>query len=185
MQRRNVKRLSIAGFLLFIVTAVGPCTLTHKFGPYYGRVVDRATSETIDGAVIVITFNTILMTPAGDVYKFVDAIEVITDYKGEFYIEPYRAWMYRLLSFWDKNCGVTVFKPGFGVYPYNANIKDVYFPNYSVPSGEYLTIKLSKLDTNAERKSNLSYVRPTSIPDDKIKKLLELISLERKTLGFH
>lgn len=185
MQRKIVKRLLITGLLLFIVSAVGPCTLTHKFGPYYGKVVDQVTSAPIDGAVIFIAFYTIFMTPAGNVYKFADAIEVVTDYKGEFYIEPYRAWMYRLLSFWEKNCGATVYKPGYGVYPLNPKITQRYFPEFSIPPSEYLTIRLPKLDTYDEQKSNLSYIRPAGIPNDKMKKLLELREAESKQLNLN
>jgi hypothetical protein len=41
-----------------ILTVVGPCTLTHQFGPYYGKIVDADTGAPLGGAVVQASFYT-------------------------------------------------------------------------------------------------------------------------------
>lgn len=183
MQKKNVKRLSIAGLLLAVMTAVGPCAITHKFGPYYGIVLDLETSEPIEGAVVLVYFVTKLMTLAGDVHQFVDSQETMTDKNGEFHIESDRVFTFRFLNSWDKDCSVKIFKPGYGVYHDYPGIVRIYSPWYSIPSSKYITIKLHRLHTFEERHNNLYYILPGLVPNDKQTQLHNQERADGRELG--
>jgi hypothetical protein len=184
MEKKTRTRLWRVMLVLFVITAVGPCTITHKFGPYYGIVLDQETGQPIEGACINVSFYTKMLTPGGDVSKYVNAMETLTDRNGEFYIESYRAFLYRVPQVWDKHCDVRVFKPGYGAYPNNMAIKNRYEPSYSLPPSQYLIIKLPKLKTWEERYQNLGFLIPVAVPDDKMIELKKLEETEIRNLGF-
>jgi hypothetical protein len=166
-----------------ILAAIGPCTITHKFGPYYGKVVEQDSGEPIEGAAVLVEFRTLLYTPAGFTSHFVDALETVTDQNGEFHISPHRAWVFRFPHKWEKNCIIIVFKPGYGAYPEYKGIKERYDPGNSIPENEPVTIKLPRLESRAERQRNLTSMLFGTVPEGKRKILQKLIETERKDLG--
>lgn len=184
--RMRDKRLKWALRLVLawiILAAIGPCTVTHKFGPYYGKVVDRDTAEPIAGAVVLVEFRTLLYTLAGFTSHFVDALETVTDQNETFYIDPPRSWVFRFPHKWEKHCIIIVFKPGYGVYPEYAGIKERYDPGNSIPENEPVTVKLPKLESRAERQRNLTSFLFGTVPEAKRKTLQLLIEKERRDLG--
>jgi hypothetical protein len=176
--------LNLAMAMAFVASLAG-CTITHSFGPYFGKVVDAQTGEPLEGAVVLIDFNTKEYTLGGGPRSsFVDAVEVLTDDKGEFKVPAFRAWVFRFPHQWDYHAEITIFKPGYGAYPRSKYVYPAFIPTYSFPSNEHLIIRLPKLKTYEDRKSNLGGIIPIGVPRDKMKMLVELIHIERKELGF-
>ena len=108
----RILRIFQAVLLLLLLSG---CTVTNKFGPYMGKVVDAETEMPIEGAVVFMKCGSLSPTLAGSQYHYIDAKEVLTDSKGEFYIElrvntlrPGHVWEYPKFI---------IFKPGYGVFP--------------------------------------------------------------------
>jgi hypothetical protein len=147
--------------ILILFTIVGlalsGCTITHKFGPFSGKVVDAKTGEPIEGAVVLIGFHTMSFSLGGWSWHFADAIETFTDDKGEFSFPPKRVNLIRFMSFWDKECKISILKPGYGAYP--GHPKTFSVPKLEtkriVPENQYLIYHIPILLTAKERKENL------------------------------
>jgi hypothetical protein len=172
--------------LAALVTAISGCTITHRFGPFSGKVVEAETGEPIEGAVVLIAFYTEGFSVGGPVYRFADAVEALTDAKGEFYFPPRRVTLYRSMSIWDNECRISIFKPGYGAYPKNSKTFSV--PNLEqsrfIPENERITFHLPKLLTLEEKKENLYKVEnPAGIPNDKMQNLRRLEDEERINVG--
>lgn len=166
--------------------AAGGCTFTHKFGPYSGQVVDAETGEPIEGAVVLIGFHTKSSSVGGWVHRFADAFEVLTDTNGEFRLYPKRVTSFRAMSIWDKHCDVTIFKPGYGVYPGNKKAfgEPSYSPSWSLPEGIHVTFHLPKLLTIKEKIINLHLImEPAGIKPEKMELLRKLENQERINVG--
>jgi hypothetical protein len=150
-----------------------------------GRVVDAETEKPIEGAVVFMKCGSLLPTLAGSQYHYIDAKEVLTDSKGEFYIEL-RVNTLRPGHAWERPKFI-IFKPGYGVYPgytgasVDITIKDA--PSF-FPENKYVTIRIPKLLTIMERKDNLSKAYTgLDVPYKKKKQLIELVNKERIDLG--
>lgn len=184
MQNKTLKWAIRILLAWFILAALGPCTITHKFGPYYGKVVDQDSGEPIAGAVVLVEFRTLLHTLAGFTSHFVNAFETVTNDNGEFHIEAYRAWVFRFPHKWETNCDITVFKPGYGAYPQYPAIKDRYEPGNSIPNNIPVTIKLPRLVTSLDRQQSLTSMLFGTVPNEKMKIMQQLVEQEKKYLGF-
>lgn len=172
--KKKVIRYSI--FFLVIVTFVA---IAHIYGPYTGKVVDLETGEPIEGAAVLMVFYTETFFA---VSSYGDAVETLTDSKGEFRIPWYLALTFRPLYSWEPHGYVTIFKPGYGAYPGHDDSKPLFMPNGTLPENEYVTIRLPRLKTIEERRRNT--VSPPDIPERKMRNLLRLESEERVNLGF-
>ncbi|MCL4475540.1 MAG: carboxypeptidase-like regulatory domain-containing protein [Nitrospirae bacterium] len=167
--------------VLFILPTTAGCAISHKYGPYYGKVVDIETKQPIDGAVVLAVFSTEEYGPAGAITRFADAIETTTDKNGEFKIPAYRVTAVRLLQGWDLHPQVRIFKPEYGCYPKHKDAVPKF--NYmSLPANQYVTIELPRLKTREERLRNISCF-PVGVPDDKMRKLIEVNNIEAINLG--
>lgn len=100
---------------MFLV-ASSSCAVSHKFGPYKGKVVDADSGQAIEGAVVFMECNTISGNVGGANTHFADAAEVLTDENGEFYIEL-RVNTFKPGHLWSPYQDITIFKPGYGVFP--------------------------------------------------------------------
>lgn len=167
-----IRWLGAGGLILAFLVATGPCTITHRFGPYHGRVIEEATGEPIEGALVLMAFFTEMYTPGGFTTHFVEALETTTDARGEFRIPAFRAWAFRVPHKWDDISRSTIFKPGYGVYDMRI-----------IPQDEHATVKLTKLRTRDERKRTLGEISHVGILPEKLKSLLELEEVERRNLG--
>lgn len=184
MRDKRLKWVLRLVLVWIILAAIGPCTVMHKFGPYYGRVVDQDTAEPIAGAVVLVEFRTLLYTLAGFTSHFVDALETVTDHNGTFHIAPHRSWVFRSPHKWNRHCIIIVFKPGYGTYPEHSGIKERYEPGNSIPENEPVIVKLPRLESRAERQRNLTCLLLGTVPEAKSKTLRLLIDMERKDLGY-
>ena len=168
--------------LLILFPATGGCAITHKYGPYYGKVVDAETKEPIEGAAVLIVYKTEQYGLAGPVSHFADAQETITDKNGEFEISAIRINKLRIISGWERHPEVRIFKPGYGCYPKHRDVRPV-FDYGSLPANAYVTVELPKLRTKEERIVNYGCYPSPSVPKIKYRKLLHLINQDAVTLG--
>lgn len=166
---RNKWVLIAIGALALVVAL----NMTHKYGPYYGKVVDAKTGEPIDKAVVAVWFLTESISLGGAVHHVEDAVETLTDANGEFRIPAKRLFQYKILSSWDDKCEVTIYMPGYGAYPWNrkANNSLKKKDSPSLPENEDVTYYLPKLLTIEERRND--FVHTPGIPH--IKKLPNLM----------
>lgn len=168
--------------MVFAVVLLSGCTWSREFGPYKGRVVDLETHEPIEGAVVFMRFYTnFLLSPGGDLSKFEDALEVLTDENGMFEIPKHKIQRLRLFHEWEPQGDVIIFKPGYGAYPRHPKVKPK--PSLPLPEDEFVVIWLPKLKTREERIDNLSNLYPGSAPSDAFKILRNLERIERKETG--
>ncbi|MGV8073119.1 MAG: hypothetical protein AB2L11_00960 [Syntrophobacteraceae bacterium] len=172
MKKKTKKWIWTALIAGVVITAVGPWTITHRYGPYSGKVVETETGEPIEGAYVLVAFYTHMFTLAGPVSEFVDTWDATTDKNGEFKIEPYRVWALRFLHGWNDEGSIVIYKPGYAGYS-----------PHSIVAKEYVTERLKRLRTVKERWDALGSGMPVGIPDDKERKLRDLLDEERKNLG--
>jgi hypothetical protein len=172
MQEKSIRWIYGTIMAAILFNAVGPCTITHKYGPYYGKVVETQTGEPVEGAYVLLAFYTEMFTFGGFVGKFVETRDATTDKNGEFRIDAYRAWAFRFPHRWMKDCLVTIYKPGFGGYS----------PHQIVEKKQVIE-QLRRLTTYEERWNNVGFGMPVGIPKEKLSKLRALLDEERKHLG--
>lgn len=166
--------------------ATSGCTITHNFGPFSGKVVDAETGEPIEGAVVLIGFSTKSGSPGGWSWKFADAIEIMTDANGDFHLPPKRVSLFRVNAIWDKDCKISIFKPGYAAYPGHPKTFSSWKEKRSriIPQDEYITYYLPRLRSLEKRKDNLLNVeKPGGIPNKKMPNLRRLRSEERENVG--
>lgn len=179
---------AIKFFLIFLILVIcSGCSISHKYGPYKGKVVDKETGEPIGGAVVFIRFYTEFPSPGGAVSNYADAIEVLTDADGKFNIPAYRVKAFRMLHYWSDYAPVIIFKPGYGAYPGHRDVAPRFGLAGGIPENEVVIIKLPKLTTLEERKENLynaDAYNSWKIPYEKQKYLSKFIDSEREKMGF-
>ncbi|MGV8073114.1 MAG: hypothetical protein AB2L11_00935 [Syntrophobacteraceae bacterium] len=160
----------IAGVVL---TVVGPCTITHRYGPYSGKVVETETGEPIEGAYVLVAFYTHMFTLAGPVSQFVDTRDATTNKNGEFKIAAYRTWALRFLHGWNDEGSIVIYKPGYA----GDSVHHIFAKNFVIERLKKLAYK--------ERQNYWGPDTPTDAPKEKVRKLRELIDEEDKNLGRH
>ncbi len=176
-----MKYLYVFCLIILCQLLVG-CTISHEFGPYQGKVVDKETLKPLKGAVVHIVFLTEFgYSPGGAVSHYADAVETLTDKNGEFYIPVHKLTLFRMFHGWEEFGHVIIFLPGYGAFPRHKESVPKYSPTYSIPPEEYVTIQLPKLHTIEERKRNM----PSAgfFPEDKQMNLLRLKCIERVLVG--
>jgi hypothetical protein len=166
--------------MVFSITLNG-CAVVHHYEGYQGKVIDLETKEPLEGAAVLIEFNTQEYGPAGSVSHYVDAKESLTDKNGEFRVPSFTTTALRTLQTFDAHGWVTIFKPGYGCFPNHKGVKPEKLRNGILPTNEYVTIKLPKLRTREER-LNLPSVN-FDIPFEKQQKFIKLINQELESLG--
>ena len=161
-----------------VVLIVCVTAIVHPFGPYRGKVVDLETGAPIEGAAVLIVFFTETFF---SVTSYADAVETVTDEKGEFRIWWRLATTFHPLNKWKPDGYVTIFKPGYGAYPGHKNAKPRFEVGGTIPESQYVTFRLPKLKTISERRKNI--VSLPNIPKNKMKNLIRLKSEERVNVG--
>lgn len=173
--------------LLAALVMLPGCAITHEYGPYTGKVVDKESGEPIAGAVVFIRFFTEFgFSPGGAVSDYADAEETLTDEKGEYYLPPFRITTFRIGDSWGKRGHAIIFKPGYGAYPGHALATDGNDPGGRLREGVADTIQLPKLKSREERGKNagdgLSFNR-SRVPYEKYKLLFGAVNEERLFVG--
>jgi hypothetical protein len=82
-----IHRCMLRSFLVvLLISGTGCVSIIRIDGPYEGQVVDAATNQPIEGAVVDGTWDKVEITPVSKMSKYYDNIEVLTDKDGEFKI---------------------------------------------------------------------------------------------------
>lgn len=174
---KNIAKIALLSIALFTLSS---CAITNSYGPYMGKVVDKENDAPIEGAVVFLRFYT---EAIGPVSEFADAVETLTDAKGEFFIPSHRIFVFRPLSVWMSDWYPIVFKPGYGAFPGHIETLIVDSEGSYIPENKHVTIKLPKLKTREERRDNLSNLSPGSAPPEAYRTLRKLEKIERKETG--
>jgi hypothetical protein len=161
------------------------CAIYHHYGPYYGKVVDADTKQPLEGAAVLAVYYTQSYGPGGSVSHFLDSQEVVTDKKGEFNVPPMTALTFRSFQSFETYAWFTIFKPGYGCYPNYKKVK-LLRPNGTLPIDQYVTIELPNVNNESKenRLRNAACLPSPSVPENKFKKLQELLQVEYKTIGY-
>lgn len=144
--------LSLLVWLLFL----SGCAISHTYGPYMGKVVEKGTGAPIEGAVVFISFYTKLPTPGGPTSHYADATEVLTNGQGQFTIPAQTLFSMRPLQYWDLQPMVVIFKPGYGAFPRHPGTTISPKGNWFTSKG-FISIELPLLKTRAERSENVIF----------------------------
>ncbi len=184
MIRRKVRILAgkviITVVLAALLIAMSACTITNKYGPYYGRVVDKETKQPIEGAAVLFVFYTASFSVGGPVYHYADAIETTTDRNGEFRLAAHRIVATGILQRWDEYENVTIFKPGYGCYPTHPDV-EALGPGF--PTRQLVTIELPRLKTREDRLASTHCAPSSDVSYHKAKRFIDLVNSENITLG--
>jgi hypothetical protein len=172
------------GMIVALLLLAG-CTITNRYDGYSGRVIDAGTKKPIEGAAVLVVYNTEQYGLAGAVRYFADAQEVLTDRNGEFRIPAKRIITFRVLSGWERYPHFTIFKPGYGCYPNHKDVKPMFEPNGALPSDQYVTVELPEVMNEAReaRLRNAACLPSPIVPEKKYVKLRGLLDEEYKTIG--
>jgi hypothetical protein len=181
--RRDIMRIVVITTVILVLSLTLGCTITREYDAYYGKVIDAETREPIEGAAVLAVYYTEIYWIAGASSRFADAQETLTDKNGEFKIPAIRINKFRLLSGWDHYPQFTIFKPGYGCYPYHKDVKPMFVPNGTLPANQYVTIEFPKLKTKEERLENYGCYPSEQVPENKYSNLFQLIQQERMALG--
>lgn len=180
------RKVVIFAVLFFVVLPFAVTAITHKYGPYRGKVVDAETGESIEGAVVYMVFTTKSPNPGGATWHYAGAAETLTDADGEFEL-TFRAFVFHPFSLWDYLPIQQVFKPGYGMFPMHRSTSITPEPDACcIPEEQYVTIRLPKLQTKEERITNLDHVDlwSSEVPYKKRKHITDLENKETVDLGF-
>ena len=179
------KRIYLIALVAFSMSFFG-CTITHRYGPFMGQVVDADNGKPIEGTAVLIGFYTKSGTVGGWSWRFADAIETLTDDEGKFHLPPKRINLFRTNSLWDKESCISIFKPGYAAYPGNPRAFSSWEMKHSriIPENEYIIYYLPKLVTLEQRKENLGDIEyPAGITNEKMPNSRRLESQERVKVG--
>ncbi len=166
----------------------------YSDGPWMGKVIDTETKEPIEGAVVLAVWYKVYASPTGRHHYFFDAIEVLTDNDGQFFIPKFSAVNLFPIIGSIEGPDFTIFKPGYTSFPgpgYDYFHK--YFPKSPLRVDKHsraelfkkgVSVELMKLRSKEERLDALPSVSgPFVDNDEKKRNFIKLINTERKQLG--
>jgi hypothetical protein len=159
--------------LLFLHIVCTGCTITNKYEPYYGRVVDAETKRPIEGAAVLAVYYTQQYGLTGSVAHYADAQETVTGKNGEFKLPARRIFSLNVISGWDPHPRFRIFKPGYGCYPRH-KYATPKFDYGSLPPNQFVTIELPDVSREAREKrlENYGCYPSEQVPNKKYKILL-------------
>jgi len=176
--------------ILFLLLVLHVCTagilspLPYRhLAPFFGKVVDADTQEPIAGAAVLAVYQSSWCSPAGEISDLVDGQEALTDEEGEFRIPAKTRWFFAVYRGYPRG-NITIFKPGYGVFPDHKRSEAVGVNKSWPPPKRYILYELPKLKTIEERKKNAGYRRGYyEIPYDRRKLYIKTINEECKEVG--
>lgn len=182
---RNTILVSTFLLLVFICQGCGGIFFPlpyRSLAPFAGKVIDADTKEPIAGAVVLAVYYFTSYTVAGSNSYVEDGQETLTDENGEFKVPRTRRWF--LLRRGYPEGALTIFKPGYGVFP-NHKLSTAVGENKSwPPPKKYIVYKIPKLQTMEERKRNVIYADVyDEITYNKRRLYIKEINEERRSLG--
>ncbi len=174
---KKITYITISSTIVIFIMLYVFCYLS----PYKGKVIDADTKKPIEGAVVLVIYFVESPGIAGSNFIQENAQETLTDENGEFNITGKIAWFEK--GVWPEG-GVTIFKPGYGLFPKHKLSTAVGENRTWPPPRKYVVYELPKLKSFEERKKNVIYARIyDEIPYRKRKLYWKVINQERKNLG--
>ncbi len=171
---------------VIVAVAVGGCVpghLLYATGPHQGTVVDKETQQPLSGAVVLAIWyreTVVLVSGHGPATDYHDAVETVTDLKGQFTI-PERTHFTVVGSIGEPK--LVAYHPGYAFFP----------SRQARPEGEAVRsshetkvfhVELPKLGAADE----LEQVRDVpvwlaDVPESKMPNLVRLINQQRQAVG--
>ena len=166
--------------------------LYYSDGPWKGKVIDVETKEPIEGAVVVAIWEKVYVSPTGDHSYFYDAVEVLTDKDGNFFIPQFKAFNILPIISHIRGPNFEIFKPEYTAFPGSGlEYFQIYFPKSPLRVNrrtlealfkEGVTVELLRLKTKEELLRNTPGL-PTDVGSNKLPIYDKLINKERRDLG--
>jgi hypothetical protein len=152
-----MKKLLTSLLLLLMLCCSGCVTYFGYDGPYEGRVIDRDTSQPIEGAVVHGTWVRSHPGPGGASSSYYDSREMLTDKNGNFSIKGAGLLIISNIEEMEVN----VFKAGYTQrHGYWSGFKDMDYVKDIEWEGDKAVFKLRRM-TLAERKQRHAYTPST------------------------
>jgi hypothetical protein len=171
----------IVGVLILLVATA--CYAERIDGPYKGRVIDADTGRPIQGVVVLGTWSRVTVTPGGGVSSYYDAMETVTDKKGNFTIKGLGLLVLSNVA----PMNVSIFKAGYeyiGAGPWESFKVDKLLKQRIHWEGDRAIIPLRKL-TKEERRKNVPSLPPGEAPLTKIILMLKEFNRNSLDLNLH
>jgi|Deesub1362A_J573_1020465.scaffolds.fasta_scaffold24991_2 hypothetical protein len=172
IKKTAIRLLIFLGIGILIILSVFTTPVRYD-GPYKGKVVDAETGEPIEGVVVLGVWYSTMPTPAGEVSKYYDAEETVTDKNGEFEI-PGKGLMFFTRV---EPISVIIFKAGYSHYSLTWRELE---REMKKERGK-LIIPLKKLSLRERLNRFGSYY--VNLPNEKQKLLLQELEKEKKEIG--
>ena len=160
---------------------ISPLPYRH-LASFRGKVVDYDTGEPLAGAVVLAVYHATAYSVAGEVGGVVDGQEALTDENGEFKIPMAMRWFFVVYRGYPRG-NITIFKPGYGVFPDHKRSEAVGVNKSWPPPKRYIVYELPKLKTWEERR-RVHINTYSEIPYEKKKNYIRLYNEERINLGY-
>jgi hypothetical protein len=164
-----------------VISAMG-CAghLVYVSQPYRGKVIDAETRQPLAGAVVLaIWYREAPVAPHGPAVDYHDAIEVLTDVRGEFTV-PGRTHVTPIGKIREPE--FVIYLPGYGYYP--AFQSRPIGREMTDSSRRYIVVALPRWKTRAERRHLLDLPVWTSrVPLEKMPNLVRLANQEGQEIG--
>jgi hypothetical protein len=166
-------------------------------GPWKGRIVEQETGQPIADAVVLAIWT---LRSWGEIHphdEFHSAFETVSDADGRFVIPEHTAVPPKPLSA-IRGPQIVIFKGGFGPWSVQTGSRDLpavsrWEHDQRIKRGweafekEGTVFELRRLADGRERDNWLGSVRPLSVPDDRMPRILQALEDEtlflRRSLG--
>jgi hypothetical protein len=161
-------------------------------GPWNGRIIDRESAQPIAGAVVLAVWTVRSWAEIHPHDEFHSAVETVSDADGRFVIPEHTARPTKPLT-GIHGPQLIIFKAGFGPWefegsPYYGVGEDSSTRDERIKQSwraferEGAVFQLRRYTEHRQRSSWLGRVRPLSVPDDQIPRLLEALDAEARAL---
>jgi hypothetical protein len=177
---RPASSLLSASMVVLAVACAGH--LVYSSGPYRGKVIDAETKQPLDGAVVLaIWYREVPVAPHGPAVDYHDALEVLTDARGEFTV-PARTHLTPIGAIREPE--FVIYHPGYGSYP-SDQVRPRDEAITSAYEQRYFEVVLAKFKTRGERMRHAGLPIGVfgRVPWSKIPNLVRLANDDREELG--
>ena len=169
----------ILALMLVLLSGVGMAKagwILYTGGSYLGQVLDAETRQPLGGAVAFFEWkHRVYGGPGGPKSRFLNAVEVLTDEEGRFYVPWFVGTSLNPLS--------VVLKPTWFVYyPGYKTEQVVVTPSTGAMLKDPTVIMKRRLLGREERLQALD-ILPGGVPDEAMPNLIRLLNIERAKLG--
>ncbi|MFQ5916048.1 MAG: hypothetical protein ACE5JS_22980 [Nitrospinota bacterium] len=156
---------------------VKPGWLLYTGGPYRGQLLDAATRQPLEGAVVLFYWNKDVFGGAGGpVAFFQKAVELLTDKEGRFHIPWFIGMSLNPFAVVQEPKSIFYY-PGYG-----SELAEVT-PRGGEPLRDATVIPMRKLQTREERIRVVAGLPPGGVPDEAMPNLIRLMNIEATALG--